>query len=435
MFHLPVRQPDCRPASATRAVGVAAWVGAMVLLALIPGPVAAQAIPPDTVTTVFVTDTIGDFGAVGGVAVDALGYVYIADFRNALWRLSPDGSLSLFADGFYGASGNAVGPKGYIYQSSFYGHYISRISRTGETETYVDEGLNGPVGITVAPDGTLFVVNCTGGTVSRIAPDRSVTEFVRNQLLACPNGITMDDRGDLYVVNFNSSKVVRITPDGSVSEFTDIVGAGGNGHIVFTRGAFYVTKFRGNQLFRVQRDGTYDVLAGTGAEGRDDGPALNATFRRPNGIGASPSGGELWVNDLSSGQGLGRGVSVVALRRVKVVSLSDVLSAVDPALGVEPVREAYHQYHAARAGEDSSAGAIALGYQWLTAGRIAEGVALFALNAGQFPADANAQYHFGEANRFTGNPQVAADQYRKALAIDPDHANAAARLAEVTSGG
>ena len=435
MYYLPVRQADRRPASTTRVARAAAYVVVLSLLIPAPRPASAQAIPPDTVTTVFVTDTIADFGAVGGVAVDALGYVYVADFRNALWRLAPDGTLSLFAEGFYGASGNAVGPKGYIYQSSFYGHYVSRISRTGETETYVDEGLNGPVGITVAPDGTLFVVNCTAGTVSRIAPDRSITEFARDPLLVCPNGITMDDRGDLYVVNFNSSKVVRITPDGSVSEFTDIVGAGGNGHIVFARGAFYVTKFRGNQLFRVQRDGTYDVLAGTGAEGRDDGPALNATFRRPNGIGASPSGGELWVNDLSSGQGLGRGVSVVAMRRVRVVSLSDVLSAVDPALGVEPIREAYHEYHAARKGEDSSVGAIALGYQWLTAGRIAEGVALFGLNAEQFPRDANAQYHFGEAKRFTGNPRVAADQYRKALAIDPDHANAAARLAEVTAGG
>jgi hypothetical protein len=52
-------------------------------------PLSAQEIPPDSVTTVFVSDTIPGFGAVGGVAVDALGFVSVADFRNAVWRLSP----------------------------------------------------------------------------------------------------------------------------------------------------------------------------------------------------------------------------------------------------------------------------------------------------------------------------------------------------------
>jgi hypothetical protein len=69
----------------------------------------------------------------------------IADFRNAVWRLSPDGEVEKFADGLCGASGNAIGPRGYLYQSSFNGNFVSRISRTGEVETWVDEGLAEPV--------------------------------------------------------------------------------------------------------------------------------------------------------------------------------------------------------------------------------------------------------------------------------------------------
>jgi DNA-binding beta-propeller fold protein YncE len=397
-----------------------------------PGLAHGQSIPPDTVTTVFVSDTIADFGAVGGVAVDALGFVYVADFQNAVWRISPDGRVSKFADGLYGASGNAIGPRGHLFQSSFHGNYVSRISRDGVVETWVDQGLDGPVGIAAHPDGDLFVVNCRGGSVSRIAPDRTVTEFARHDLMACPNGITFDDRGDLYVVNFNNSKVLRITPDGATSEFTDVVGGGGNGHITFTRGAFYVTKLRGNQIFRLQRDGTYQVLAGTGVAGIRDGSALDATFTRPNGIAASPTGSELWVNDLTEGQGLGQGVSVVSMRRIRVVSLGDVLAAVAPESGVEGVRVAYAAYHESRAGENSSAGAVALGYQWLTAGRIGEALALFEMNAEKFASDPNAQFHFGESYRYTGQPERAAQQYRKALALDPGHTNASARLAEVT---
>jgi sugar lactone lactonase YvrE len=397
-------------------------------------PVQAQVALPDSVTTVFVTDTISDFGAVGGVVVDGLGYVYIADFRNAVWRLTPDGVLTKFADGLYGASGNAIGPRGDLYQSSFNGNYVSRISRTGDVETWVDDGLSGPVGIAAAEDGSLFVVNCRGGWVSRVGPDRTVTEFARHDAMACPNGITFDDRGDLYVVSFNDTRILRIEPDGGVSVLADVPGAGGNGHIAFARGAFFVTKLRGNQLFRVQRDGTVALLAGNGSAGTVDGEALDAEFSSPNGIGAGPGGNDLWVNDLVEGQGLGQGVSVVALRRIRLASLADALLAVDPSEGVDGIRSAYESYHLSRAGEDTSAGAIALGYQWLSGGRVADGMSLFELNAARWPTDPNAQFHCGEAYRYTGRPSEAADQYRKVLEIDPEHANAAARLAEVTRG-
>jgi sugar lactone lactonase YvrE len=399
-----------------------------------PERTTAQELPPDSVATTFVTDTIDDFGAVGGVVVDGLGYVYIADFRNAVWRLTPDGTLTKFADGLYGASGNAIGPRGDLYQSSFNGNFVSRISRTGEVERWADEGLSGPVGIAAAPDGTLFVVNCSAGSVARVAPDRSVSEFARHDAMACPNGITFDDRGDLYVVSFNDTRILKVTPDGSVTVFTDVPGAGGNGHITFARGAFFVTKLRGNQVYRVQRDGTVAVLAGTGAAGTVDGPALEAAFTRPNGIGASPSGDVLWVNDLTEGQGLGQGVSVVSLRRIRVMSLGDVLRALPTDVGEEALGKAHAAYHRSRPGEDSSAGAIALAYQWLSSGRVVQGVALFELNAELFSSDANAQFHFGEAYRYTGRPERAAAQYRRVLEIDPTHPNARARLAEVSSG-
>ena len=100
-------------------------------------------------------------------------------------------------------------------------------------------------------------------------------------------------------MNFNSTKLVKITPDGTATEFTDIPGAGGNAHIVFARGAFFVTKMRGNQIYRVNRDGSFAVLAGTGQEGSSDGPALSATFTRPNGIAVTTGGRELWINDLT----------------------------------------------------------------------------------------------------------------------------------------
>lgn len=405
-----------------------------VVAAAAPPALAAQAMPPDTVTTVYATDTISGYGAVGGVAVDGLGYVYVADFRNAVWRLSPDGDLTLHADGLYGASGNTIGPRGYLWQSSFNGNYVSRISRTGEVETWVDEGLSGPVGIAAAPSGELYVANCSSGTIARIGTDRSVSEFARSELLACPNGITFDDRGDLYVVSFNNTKVVRVAPDGSVTEIAEIPGAGGNGHVTFAAGALYVTKFRGNRIFRVLRDGTWSVVAGTGEPGEADGPALEATFTRPNGIDAGPGGKELWINDLTTGPGLGLGVNVVSLRRLRLVALSDVLAGLSADADATELERAYAAYHASRPGLDTSRDAIALGYQWMTVGRVGQGMRLFALNAASYPDDANAQFHYGESFRYTGQPERAAVQYRLVLELQPDHPTARAMLAAVSGG-
>lgn len=414
----------------------AAWVWVLLVgtLAVEARGTEGQEIPPDTVSTVFVSDTIPAFGAVGGVVVDGLGFIYVADFGNAVWRISLDGTVDKFADGLYGASGNAIGPRGYLYQSSFNGNYISRISRTGEVETYADEGLSGPVGIAANGDGELFVVNCTAGTVSKIDRDRRVTEFARSELFACPNGITFDDRGDLYVVNFGNTSIVKITSDGEATQFADIPGTGGNGHITFARGTFFVTKFRGHQVFRLERDGSSTVLAGTGQQGESDGPALEATFTRPNGIGVSTGGRELWVNDLTEQPPNGRGVSVVTMRRIRLITLTDVLSQIDLSTGTDAVRQAYAAYHEARGSEDTSAEAVALAYQWFQTPYVAEAVVLFELTSERFPDNAFAQYQRGEAYRYTGQPDQAAVYYRRALELQPDHPQAAARLAQVTDG-
>lgn len=396
-------------------------------------PLCAQtAIPPDSVVTVFTSDTLSEFGAVGGVAVDALGFVYVADFRNAVWRITPEGHVSRFADGLYGASGNAVGPRGFLFQSSFNGNYVSRISRDGRVETWASQGLSGPVGIAVDAEGDLYVCNCVAGTIGRIGADRVARTFSESELFACPNGITFDDRGDLYVVNFNNDQVVRITPDGTATSFARVQGAGGNGHIAFARGGFYVTQFRGERVFRLDRDGAVSRVAGTGERGETDGSALEATFSSPNGIAASPTGNQLWINDYAGPLTRGTG-AYVAMRRIDLVSLREVLGRL-PAGGTDAVRSAYSAYRESRPGVDTRSDAIALGFLWLSTGRFTEALTLFQLNAEAHRDDPSSQFNLGEAYRHLGQPEQAAAQYERTLELDPDHPQAQARLELVRSG-
>ena len=100
-------------------------------------------------------------GGVGGVVVDQLGYVYIGDFQENIWKLNPvDNELTLHASGLYGASGNTFDKNGNLYQGNFYGQSVSRISRAGQVTTVLAENLDGPVGMIFDTEGSLLICNC-----------------------------------------------------------------------------------------------------------------------------------------------------------------------------------------------------------------------------------------------------------------------------------
>ncbi|MEZ4455900.1 MAG: SMP-30/gluconolactonase/LRE family protein [Gemmatimonadales bacterium] len=320
---------------------------AVLAAALVPASATAQpSLPPDTVTTALDGDTIPRLGAVGGVAVDAAGFVYFADFRDRLWRYLPGKTIELVAEGLYGASGLAVGPGGEIYQSSFFGNSISRIARDGRIAALATSGLSGPVGIAVGGGGELYVCNCSNSTISRVDTTGRAAPFAAGALFACPNGIAIDDRGDLFVANYSNTTVVKITPDGTASVHADLPGGGGNTHIAFGNGGLYVTKYRSHQVFRVERDGTARLVAGTGARGADDGPALTARLSQPNGIAVGPNGRDLWFNELVSGEALFGGDARARLRRIRLVGLREVLAAAEPTAAA--VEATYRRYRSAR---------------------------------------------------------------------------------------
>lgn len=428
-------RPILRRSSVPAGVRITMLVSVFSLL----GPrsaLAQAAIPPDTVTTIEVSEPIDGFGSLGGVTVDALGFVYVANFREGVWRISPDGEAKRLTDALYGSSGNAVDARGTLYQSNFNGNSVVKVGRDGTVEPFVDEGLNGPVGLAFGGDGSLYVCNCRGNSISRVSPEGVVTELARDPLLNCPNGITTDESGTLYVVNFNSPDVVRITPDGEVDRFAQVTGAGGNGHISFARGSFYITQFRGHSVWRVSRSGQ-DVtrIAGDGTREILDGPADAARFSYPNGIAAAPGGTVLWVNDLDGETGSPERTGI-RLRRVRLITLGDVLLAAvegaeDPASATE---EAYAAYRAARPGEETLTDAIQAGYQLMTLRQMGAGITLLQLNAEDHPGVPAAQYNLGEAYRFSGRLDEAAEAYRAVLLLDPDHPQALDRLALLDAG-
>ncbi len=367
----------------------------------------------------------------GGVAVDRLGFIYVANFRDALFRISPDdGTVTTLTRALYGSSGVAIEPNGDILQSNFFGNTISRIRRTGDVEPFADEGLNGPVGLAIGADGTTYVCNCNGNTIARVSSAGDVEEFAKDELLACPNGITFGGDGALYVTSFNNHDIARVGPDGQVSRFATVPGGAGNAHITFAKGFFYVTKIVAQQVARISADGKdVTTIAGTGIPGHDDGPALEGSLNRPNGIAVSVSGDTLYVNEVI-GDNSKPGPTTIAVRTIDLMTLTKALDEHLSSGDLEAARDIYSRFKAdpVKGPENTVGEMITYGYSFLNARKVPEAMLVFGLNAESYPDDPGAQFHLGELNRYIGRTDEATAQYEKVLALDPEHQNAKARL-------
>src|SRR5436190_22893312 len=138
------------------------------------------------------TDVI-DGHAVGGVTIDLVGNIYVADFGEVVWKITPEGKRHVFASGLYGASGNAIDNEGNLLQSNFYGDSITKIDRKGQAQPFATSGLSGPVGIAINKQtGDVFVANCRSNSIAKIGKNGTVSSFAKSDLFNCPNGIAFD---------------------------------------------------------------------------------------------------------------------------------------------------------------------------------------------------------------------------------------------------
>lgn len=386
----------------------------------------------DRVGTLALDKELDARGNLGGVTVDRLGFIYVANFRDAVWRISPEGAVTELSRSLYGSSGNAVDSRGDLYQASFFGNTITRIRRAGGEQYFATEGLDGPVGLAFGVDGALYVCNCSGNYVSRITAHGTVSEFARSDRFACPNGIAIDSDGNLYVTNFNNRDILRIGTDGGVRVFASVPGGAGNAHIAFSKGFFFVTRIISNRVVKISQDGVVLPVAGTGTAGHEDGSGPEATLAHPNGIAVSPAGDRLYVNTMIGDYTQPR-PSRLTLRHIDLVTLTRVLDAALADGGLEAAASAYARYKAdpVRGRENTAGEMISYAYRHLSSGRIPEALAFFRLNADSYPDSAVAQYQLGEAYRYTGQNDAAIAQYTRALELDAEHELSRSRLVQL----
>lgn len=258
-----------------------------------------------------VSTVAGPLDAAGGMSVGPDGNLYVGNFGDFLstaggtevWKVTPDGDISLFAEVIFGATGNGWDSKGNFYQADIGASVVWKIEPDG-TQTVLAQSFN-PVGLAIDREDNIYVTSCALGRINRITPTGEVTIYAQDDDFLCPNGLTIDPSGNLYTVNFSDGGVFKIDRNGRVVEIARTPGSairpdGGNGHIAYARGRLFVTSNATDQIYQIGMDGTMSVLAGNGLRGHADGPAGEASFSFPNGIAVSRDQRILYVNESVS---------------------------------------------------------------------------------------------------------------------------------------
>jgi sugar lactone lactonase YvrE len=299
---------------------------------------------------------VASFNAPAGLAVDRAGNIFLADVgNNRIRKITPAGVVSPAAGNLNGNSGNtdgdlttatfnaptgvAVDTSGAIYVADRNNHRIRKVilsnNGTGMVNTLTGsifgflDGLAGvaqfksPVGVAVDAKGIVYVADQENNRVREIVETFLVSTQAGNGtagfgngsgsavMFNGPLGLATDAAGNIYVADRANNRIRKITPTGVVSTFA---GSGVEGRLdgpgntaqfkwpyglaVDNAGNVYVAEYGNYRIRKITQAGTVSTLAGN-IQGHADGQGANALFSAPRGITVDLNG-NLFVTDGNS---------------------------------------------------------------------------------------------------------------------------------------
>jgi sugar lactone lactonase YvrE len=183
------------------------------------------------------------------VAVDGIGFVYVADWdNNRIRKVSPSGVVSTlagngsysFADGvgtvasFSRPEGIAVDGSGNVYLADTYNQRVRKVTTSGVVSTLAGSGTYGfvngvataarftfPRGIALDGNGNLYVVDTAA--IRKISPTGLVSTFAGSDTLGYadgvgstarfrhPSGVALDGNGNIYVADEGNNRIRKIS--------------------------------------------------------------------------------------------------------------------------------------------------------------------------------------------------------------------------------
>ncbi|HWL14687.1 MAG TPA: immunoglobulin domain-containing protein [Opitutus sp.] len=205
------------------------------------------------------------FGALGGIAADQDGNVYVSDRENSTIRKITAAGVVSTLGGQPGIPGNADG--------------------TGAAANF-----SGPAGLDVDHAGNVYVADQTNRLIRKITPAGTVTTMAGPTDLQGPQDLAVDANGVVWVAD--GAAVRKVAAGGAVTTVADFGPNGGPGDLtIAANGDIYVTDLAYHLIRRVDPAGNVSIIAGAYDQpGAVDGRGASARFSNPRGLHADTSG-------------------------------------------------------------------------------------------------------------------------------------------------
>jgi sugar lactone lactonase YvrE len=294
----------------------------------------------------------GLLGAPKGLAADALGNLFIADYNNhCVRKVDTSGLLATVVGNgtegytpptFTGQATNtqiaapyalALDPNENLFLSDSDYNQVLRVNANGLVSTVAGPGasisvLSAPDGLACDHAGNLYIadrgndcvrkIDASGNLTTVAGGGSSVADGIQatNARVFAPEAVAVDQNGNLYISIDGQSLVRKVDTSGVI---TTVAGNGsfgfsGDGQaatkaavdypaglVLDTAGNLFFADWANNRVRRVDTNGIITTVAGTGTAGYfgDGGQAVDAWLNSPDGLALDPAG-NLYVADTAN---------------------------------------------------------------------------------------------------------------------------------------
>jgi sugar lactone lactonase YvrE len=306
--------------------------------------------------------TSAEISSLSGIAMDASGNLYIAEYNNSRIRMvNPSGMISTLAGngvpGFSGDGGPATAAEinrpnsvatdaaGNVYLSEDNNNRIRKINTSGIITTVAGNGVAGfsgdgglatsaqldaPAGLAVDQAGNIYIADYNNHRIRKVNTAGIITTVAGSGVagysgdgadavsaqLHFPNGLAMDKNGVLYIADMYNSCIRQVMPSGVISTIagTGTAGFSGDGGLATASqlsnpravaidplGNIYIADYENNRIRKINKAGYISTVAGNGIAGYtgDGAAASTAELYQPISL-AVDAGGTVFVGDLGN---------------------------------------------------------------------------------------------------------------------------------------